>query len=52
MSRKPSPSQGCGLGPHSPASRERIDVQLIDALDGTLLWADHFDGSLEKVFDL
>src|SRR6516164_1407599 len=33
-------------------SRVRITAQLIDALSGTHLWADHFDGSLEDVFDL
>jgi tetratricopeptide (TPR) repeat protein len=32
--------------------RVRITAQLIDALNGTHLWADHFDGSLEDVFDL
>jgi adenylate cyclase len=32
--------------------RVRITAQLIDALGGTHLWADHFDGSLEDVFDL
>ncbi len=30
----------------------RITAQLIDALNGTHLWADRFDGSLEDVFDL
>jgi adenylate cyclase len=30
----------------------RITAQLIDALTGTHLWADRFDGSLEDVFDL
>jgi len=29
-----------------------ITAQLIDALTGTHLWADRFDGSLEDVFDL
>src|SRR3954452_7800223 len=33
-------------------NRVRITVQLIDALTGTHLWADRFDGSLEDVFDL
>ena len=33
-------------------NRVRITAQLIDALSGTHLWADHFDGSLEDVFDL
>ena len=33
-------------------SRVRITGQLIDALSGTHLWADRFDGSLEDVFDL
>jgi len=32
--------------------RVRIMAQLIDAGDGTHLWADRFDGSLEDVFDL
>jgi TolB-like protein/class 3 adenylate cyclase len=31
--------------------RVRITAQLIDALAGTHLWADRFDGSLEDVFD-
>jgi adenylate cyclase len=30
----------------------RITGQLIDTLDGTHLWADRFDGSLEDIFDL
>ena len=33
-------------------SRVRITGQLIDAVTGTHLWADRFDGSLEDVFDL
>jgi tetratricopeptide (TPR) repeat protein len=32
--------------------RVRITTQLIDALDGTHLWADRFDGSLDDVFEL
>jgi len=32
--------------------RLRITGQLIDALSGTHLWADRFDGALEDVFDL
>jgi adenylate cyclase len=32
--------------------RVRITAQLIDALSGTHLWVDRFDGSLEDVFDL
>jgi TolB-like protein len=32
--------------------RVRISGQLIDALIGTHLWADHFDGSLDDVFEL
>jgi len=32
--------------------RVRITAQLIDALTGTHLWADRFDGSLEDVFEL
>jgi TolB-like protein/class 3 adenylate cyclase len=34
------------------ANRLRISGQLIDASTGTHLWADHFDGVLEDVFDL
>jgi TolB-like protein/DNA-binding winged helix-turn-helix (wHTH) protein len=34
------------------AGRVRITAQLIDALSGRHLWADHFDGSLEDVFEL
>ena len=33
-------------------TRVRITGQLIDALTGTHLWADRFDGSLENVFEL
>jgi TolB-like protein len=32
--------------------RVRIAAQLIDAVGGAHLWADHFDGLLEDVFDL
>jgi TolB-like protein len=32
--------------------RVRITGQLIDAITGTHLWADRFDGSLENVFEL
>jgi adenylate cyclase len=32
--------------------RLRIAAQLIDGVNGAHLWADHFDGSLEDVFDL
>jgi len=32
--------------------RVRINAQLIDALGGAHLWADHFDGSLEDIFAL
>jgi TolB-like protein/class 3 adenylate cyclase len=32
--------------------RVRITGQLIDALSGTHLWADRFDGSLEDIFEL
>jgi adenylate cyclase len=32
--------------------RVRITAQLIDALSGSHLWADRFDGSLENIFDL
>src|SRR5246500_3538150 len=34
------------------AQRVRITAQLIDALSGTHLWADRFDGSLEDIFEL
>jgi TolB-like protein/class 3 adenylate cyclase len=34
------------------SDRVRITAQLIDAISGTHLWADHFDGSLEDVFEL
>ena len=34
------------------AGRVRITAQLIDTLSARHLWADHFDGSLEDVFDL
>ena len=34
------------------SGRVRITAQLIDASNGTHLWADRFDGSLEDVFDL
>jgi TolB-like protein len=33
-------------------NRVRITGQLIDAVTGAYLWADHFDGLLEDVFDL
>src|SRR5262249_29146573 len=33
-------------------SRVRITGQLIDATTGGHIWADHFDGALEDVFDL
>jgi adenylate cyclase len=32
--------------------RVRITAQLIDAITGTHLWAESFDGSLEGVFEL
>ena len=32
--------------------RVRITAQLIDAVNGAHLWADHFDGPLENVFEL
>jgi adenylate cyclase len=34
------------------ANRMRITGQLIDAISGAHLWADHFDGSMEDVFEL
>src|SRR5262249_58514557 len=33
-------------------SRVRITGQLIDAMTGGHVWADHFDGALEDVFEL
>src|SRR5205814_6332116 len=33
-------------------NRVRVTGQLIDAVTGTHLWADRFDGSLEDVFEL
>jgi adenylate cyclase len=33
-------------------NRVRITAQLIDALSGTHLWADRFDGQIEDVFEL
>ena len=32
--------------------RVRITAQLLDAVSGANLWADHFDGSVENIFDL
>jgi TolB-like protein/tetratricopeptide (TPR) repeat protein len=51
---------GCELGVRyvlegsvrKSGQRVRITGQLIDALTGTHLWADRFDGSLEDIFDL
>jgi TolB-like protein/class 3 adenylate cyclase len=34
------------------SNRVRITAQLIDAVTGSHLWADRFDGSLEDIFDL
>lgn len=34
------------------ANRVRISAQLADAALATTIWADHFDGALEDVFDL
>ena len=34
------------------ASRVRITGQLVDTATGAHLWADHFDGSLDDIFDL
>jgi TolB-like protein len=33
-------------------NKVRITAQLIDVATGTHLWADHFDGSIENIFDL
>jgi hypothetical protein len=35
---------------HKAGHRVRITAQLVDALSGTHLWADRFDGSLEDIF--
>jgi len=53
-------SVGCDLGVRyvlegsvrKTGSRIRITGQLINAENGANLWADHFDGALEEVFDL
>src|SRR5262249_37591070 len=34
------------------SDRVRIASQLIDAANGTHIWADHFDGALSDIFDL
>ena len=34
------------------AGRLRISAQLIDAESGVHLWADHFDGTLDDIFDI
>src|SRR5271157_6177944 len=34
------------------ANRVRISGQLVDTTTGAHLWAEHFDGSLEDVFEL
>ncbi len=34
------------------ANRVRITGQLIDSVTGAHLWADHFDGTLDDIFDL
>ena len=34
------------------ANHVRITAQLVDAATGSHLWADHFDGALEDIFDL
>ena len=39
-------------GVRKVARRVRITAQLIDASTGAHLWADHFDGSVEDIFDL
>ena len=35
-----------------PRNRVRITGQLIDATTGMHLWADHFEGSLDDIFEL
>jgi TolB-like protein len=39
-------------GVRKAANRVRITGQLIDASSGMHLWAEHFDGALEDIFDL
>jgi TolB-like protein len=39
-------------GVRKAAQRVRISAQLIDVSTGANLWADHFDGGLEDIFDL
>jgi TolB-like protein len=39
-------------GVRKAAQRVRITAQLIDASTGAHLWADHFDGGVENIFDL
>ena len=39
-------------GVRKAAKRVRITARLIDASTGAHLWADHFDGNLEHIFDL
>jgi TolB-like protein/Tfp pilus assembly protein PilF len=39
-------------GIRKAAQRVRITAQLIDAASGAHLWAEHFDGELEDIFDL
>jgi TolB-like protein/class 3 adenylate cyclase len=34
------------------SNRVRITGQLVDALTGAHIWADHFDGALDDIFDL
>jgi TolB-like protein len=39
-------------GVRKAANRVRITGQLIDAASGMHLWAEHFDGAIEDIFDL
>src|SRR4051795_8206840 len=39
-------------GVRKAANRVRITAQLIDAVSGTHLWADRFEGALGDIFDL
>src|SRR4051795_9690749 len=39
-------------GVRKAANRVRITAQLIDAVNGTHLWADRFEGALGDIFDL
>src|SRR5260370_37649216 len=44
--------RSCGRATALFAAVTRITAQLIDAVSGAHLWADHFDGPIEDVFEL